>query len=103
MGNLLLSAAVLAEVHDVLSRDALRRYIDEGDLQDFLAALVREAEWVDPDVDVVACRDPKDDKFLTLAVAGQATYIVTGDRDLLVLDPFQQIRIVSPRMFLESQ
>jgi predicted nucleic acid-binding protein len=50
---------------------------------------------------VVACRDPKDDKVLSLAVSGRATHLITGDADLLVLDPFEADRIVTPRRFLE--
>ncbi|MDP6501994.1 MAG: putative toxin-antitoxin system toxin component, PIN family, partial [Planctomycetota bacterium] len=45
---------------------------------------------------------PKDDKFLELAVSGAASHIVTGDQDLLVLNPFRGISIVTPRQFLES-
>lgn len=50
---------------------------------------------------VRACRDPKDDKFLELAVSGNANYIVTGDKDLLVLSPFRGIPILTPAQFLE--
>jgi putative PIN family toxin of toxin-antitoxin system len=46
------------------------------------------------------CRDPQDDKFLTVAVSGHATYIVTGDQDLLVLQVFRKIRILTVRDFL---
>ena len=49
------------------------------------------------------CRDAKDDKFLEVAVNGKADYLITGDRDLLVLHPFREIQIVSPATFLESQ
>jgi len=48
------------------------------------------------------CRDPRDDKFLEAAVHGGADLIVTGDRDLLALDPFERIRIVTPVAFLEE-
>jgi predicted nucleic acid-binding protein len=51
---------------------------------------------------VTACRDPDDDKILALAVSGQADIIITGDADLLVLDPFQGVRILAPRAYLES-
>lgn len=47
------------------------------------------------------CRDPKDDKFLDVAINGQASCIVSGDNDLLVLDPFRGIEILTPRDFLE--
>ena len=101
-GKLLLSFATLAELYEVLSRKQLRRYVDEEDIRTFLAALTREAEWIDVDLQNRACRDPKDDKFLELAVSGRATHIVTGDKDLLALHPFRNIAIMSPTAFLES-
>ncbi|MFP5228332.1 MAG: putative toxin-antitoxin system toxin component, PIN family [Acidobacteriota bacterium] len=100
-GTILLSDAVLTELRDVLSRDKLRRYAEEEDVRDFLAGLATLCEWVDPDRDVTACRDPRDDKFLTLAVSGRATHLITGDADLLVLDPFEGVRILTPRQFVE--
>lgn len=51
---------------------------------------------------VVACRDPTDDKFLELAVNGHADLIVSGDADLLVLNPFRGIPILSAAAFLQS-
>ncbi|HWQ03511.1 MAG TPA: putative toxin-antitoxin system toxin component, PIN family [Candidatus Nitrosotenuis sp.] len=101
-GKILLSFSVLAELNEVLSRKQLRRFLDEEDVRLFLTALTREAEWVDVDVRIAACRDPKDDKFLKLAVSGRATHIITGDFDLLALHPFRGIRILSPDEFLKS-
>jgi uncharacterized protein len=49
---------------------------------------------------ITVCRDPKDDKFLELAVSGQANHIVSGDDDLLVLHPFRGVAIVTPAAFL---
>jgi putative PIN family toxin of toxin-antitoxin system len=92
-GTILLSFAILAELFEVLSRKQFRCYLDEGDVRRFLAALTREAQWIDVHVEITACRDPKDDKFLSLAVSGRATHIVTGDADLLALHPFQGIQI----------
>jgi uncharacterized protein len=51
---------------------------------------------------IVACRDPKDDKFLELAVNGHADLIVTGDADLLALNPFREISIVTPAAFVQA-
>ncbi len=99
-GKLLLSFALLAELYDVLSRQRFRRYIDEEDVRGFLAALTRESQWVETSAGIRLCRDPKDDKVLDLAVSGEARYIVTGDSDLLVLNPFQGIQILSPDHFL---
>lgn len=100
-GTVLLSFATLAELYEVLTRKQFRRYASEEDIRSFLAALTREAQWVDVDVQISACRDPKDNKFLELAVSGQATHIVTGDADLLTLNPFPRIEIVPPHRFLE--
>jgi uncharacterized protein len=69
----------------------------------FLAVMTREAQRIDVDVQITACRDPKDDKFLSLAVCGPATHIVTGDADLLALHPFQGVPIVAPSTFLEAE
>jgi predicted nucleic acid-binding protein len=49
---------------------------------------------------VRACRDPSDDKFLEVAVNGRADLIITGDRDLLELDPFMGIAILTPAAYL---
>jgi uncharacterized protein len=99
-GKLLLSFSVLAELCEVLSRKRFRKYIDEEDIRTFVAVLTREAEWVDVDIRITACRDPKDDKFLELAVSGRATHVVTGDSDLLALHPFQGIIITTPQTLL---
>ena len=50
---------------------------------------------------IAECRDPKDDKFLELAVYGSASCLITGDEDLLVLHPFRGIPILSAAQFLE--
>jgi putative PIN family toxin of toxin-antitoxin system len=49
---------------------------------------------------IEACRDPKDNKFLEAALAGDAHFLVTGDGDLLALDPFQRTTILNPASFL---
>jgi hypothetical protein len=48
------------------------------------------------------CRDPKDNKFLELAVSGKATCIVSGDSDLLVLNPFRGVAIMTPPEFVSG-
>lgn len=100
-GKLLLSYAVLAELCEVLARDRFRKYIDEEDIRIFVAALVQSAEWVDIATRVTTCRDPKDDKFLELAVSGRANFIVSGDDDLLAMGAFQGISVVSPASLLD--
>ena len=55
------------------------------------------------DSDRTGCRDRKNDKFLELAVNGNAELIVSGDQDLLILHPFSEISIVTVKDFLEMQ
>jgi uncharacterized protein len=100
-GRLLVSPATLQELHDVLKRGRFDKYIDEDERMEFLAVLVEEALLVEVTEAVVACRDPKDDKFLELAISGGATCIVTGDKDLLTLHPFRGIPIITPQTFLQ--
>ena len=64
--------------------------------------LMAEAELVAITERLAECRDPTDDKFLELAVNGQADLIMTGDKDLLVLNPFRGIPIVAPVIFVQG-
>ena len=95
--TLLYSAAVLDELIDVLGRNKIRRYVSPQSALDLVARFTAKAELVEITETIEASRDPDDDKFLELAVAGKADMIVTGDTDLLDLHPFRDIAILSPR------
>ena len=69
----------------------------------FLDWLAESLNFIEIRDTIVACRDAKDDKFLELAVNGNAELIVSGDEDLLILNPFQEIAIVTVRQFLEME
>ena len=97
---LLISEATRAELIDVLSRPRFDRYLPQEDRVDMLDSLMRQAESIDITHRITACRDPRDDKFLELAVSGHATHIISGDQDLLALHPFRGIPILTPRSFL---
>jgi uncharacterized protein len=99
--QILVSEPTLSELADVLSRPKFDPYITIEDRQQFFRLLTRVAEIVPITHRIQACRDPKDDMFLELAVNGRADLIVTGDRDLLVLSPFRSIPIISPARYLE--
>lgn len=100
--KILYSEAVLEEVVDVLARPRLqRRFPLRGrDREAVVDLIMLRGEAVEPRQKLAACRDPKDDKFLELAVEGRADVLVSGDDDLLVLHPFQGIPIVRPAEFL---
>lgn len=94
---------MVIELIDVLERAKFRDkyHIQPADIVVLVQLLQLRGQLVTPIHAVVACRDPKDDKFLTAAVAGMADCIVSGDADLLVLSPFEGIPVLSPAAFLE--
>jgi putative PIN family toxin of toxin-antitoxin system len=101
-GRILISVPVLLELAEVLSRKKLNKYLLEEERMRFLAALLKEAELVEITDAVTDCRDIKDNKFLELAVSGKADCIVSGDEDMLVLNPFRGIPILKPKEFLSG-
>lgn len=68
-----------------------------------LTELARAVREVKVTSSVTDCRDPKDNKFLALAVDAGAMAIVTGDNDLLVLNPYRSITICKASDFLTAQ
>lgn len=101
-GTILLSLPVFYELHAVLSRRRFDKYLLREERVQFLAALVKAAEIINITETISDCRDPKDNKFLELAVCGGASCVVSGDEDLLALNPFRGIAVVSPRTFLSD-
>jgi putative PIN family toxin of toxin-antitoxin system len=99
-GTVLISEALVAELVDVLAHPKFRAYVDLDEARSFVQALGGIAQLVTVTAHFQACRDPDDDKLLALALSGDADLLITGDADLLVLDPFQGVRILSPRRFV---
>lgn len=97
---LCISAAVLAEVTGVLARPRLLARIGTANTRAFIVLLDEQARRIEPQIRVAASRDATDNAYLELALAADAFAIVTGDRDLLALDPWRGIRIVTPAAFL---
>ncbi len=99
-GIVLASADTIEELDAVLRRPKFNRYLHEEERLLFLAAFIRAAKVVDVTSKVTECIDPKDNKFLELAVSGKAACIVSGDSDLLVLNPFRGVEILTPQGFI---
>ena len=100
-GGLLKSTATEREILNVLARPQFAAVTIPA-FRDGLAKMLAGAELVTVTERIAACRDPHDDKFLELAVDGRADLIVSGDRDLLALNPFRQIPIVTPAAFMHG-
>ena len=98
--SLALSQPVFDEVFDVLHRPRLARFIDADLRADLLDQLVSGTMWFEPTIVVTDCRDPKDNKYLELALAAQAATIVSSDQDLLALHPWRGTVIQRPAGYL---
>ncbi len=99
--HLLKSTITEQELFITLTRPRLATLVP-GQFREWLIAMFATAELVEIVEQIVACRDPKDDKFLELAVNGHADLIVSGDADLLVLNPFRGIPIIAPAAFVHG-
>ena len=101
-GVLIFSDPTFEELATRLKKPKFDRYVSQERRNELLADLEAVAEWTAINGVVQACRDPDDDKFLETALVAEADCIVTGDGDLLALDPFEHIRIVTAAGFLEA-
>lgn len=96
----LISEATMLELAEVLWRPKFERYVSPEAREQLLVQLSKAGEMIPILHTIRACRDPRDDKFLELAVNGAAQAILSGDADLLALHPFRSISIVSPAAWL---
>ena len=101
--DLVISQSLLSELVDkVENKLYLSRRISRAVLNDFVRILEQNAihaPFLTGNIFAIS-RDPKDDYLIMDAVLSDAAFLVTGDRDLLVLDPLGSLRILSPQEFL---
>jgi putative PIN family toxin of toxin-antitoxin system len=98
--EVVISPQLWLEMEQVLLRPKFDRIVLLEERQEFLRLLLSQAIVVRPINRHHICRDPKDDMIIDAAVAGQAAAIVTGDKDVLALNPFQGIAVLTPADFL---
>lgn len=96
----LISRETMEELKRVLMYPKIAKLLkwSSTDVESFISSIELIAEEVDAAFRVldIECRDPDDIKFLSLAVAGRADFLVTGDEDLLVLKTIADIPVLSP-------
>jgi uncharacterized protein len=103
-GRLVMSESCLQEFSEVIFRKKFDAYFpDESERLEIIEKVERSSLIFFPEERIKICRDVKDDKFLELAVASNASCIISGDKDLLILHPFRDIFILTPADFLKSQ
>ena len=98
--KLVVSVEIVNEYEEVLSN--LLNH--QQDLVDRILETIRmHSEYVQPvKLPKAICRDPNDEMFLMAALAGKVDYIVSGDKDLLVLNNTLNLNVVNPRQFLDA-
>ncbi|HWZ15908.1 MAG TPA: putative toxin-antitoxin system toxin component, PIN family [Mucilaginibacter sp.] len=101
-GELLFSEATFLEFELVLFRKKFDKYFSKEERLQIIEKIHNEAVFIPVTSNLQISRDSKDDKFLNLATDANASCIITGDKDLLVLHPFGNISILSPGDFLST-
>ena len=94
------SSATFNEFVETFTRPKFDKYVSTKARLDAISLLERSSQLVEVSIKVNDCRDPKDNKFLELALTVKSNCIITGDKDLLVLHPFQGIPVLSAAVFL---
>ena len=100
-GVLLFSNETFEELRSRFHHPKFDRYVGREVRAVYLAQLEAVSEWVSIAGAKLGCRDPDDDKLLETALMGEADCLVTGDRDLLEMSPFNDIPILTPAGFLD--
>ncbi len=97
--QLVLSPDLLMELEEVVKRAKFE--LDGREVESFIGFIKRRSIKVIPSERITLCRDPKDNLVLESVIVIKVDFIVTGDRDLLILSPFREIPIITPAKFLE--
>jgi uncharacterized protein len=98
--TLLLSRVTFLELASRLARPKFDRYRTREQMDRYLEWLAELAEWIKPSIRITDCRDPDDNRFLEVLVAGDGELLITGDPDLLELHPYEGRPILTPADFL---
>jgi len=98
--KLIISSLLLEELVEVLSRPEWLRALAVQDRRELLTVIHEAAGLIQPAQRISVCRDPEDNALLECAL-GNADCLVTGDNDLLVLNPFRGLQIIRPAEFLK--
>ncbi len=95
----LFSDDLFNELLEVLKRLKFKKYFSDNAIEALVSVLYEKVELIKINQNFNDCRDPKDNFLLDLSVSGYADYLVTGDVDLLVLNPFHGVKVISYQSF----
>lgn len=95
------SGSTYTELAEVLERPKFAKYLTELERETFLSLVAQASLPVDVHSIITDCVDPKDNKFLELAIDANATIIVSGDAHLLTMHPYRTVTILFPAAFMQ--
>jgi uncharacterized protein len=101
--ELMFSDETWDELAQVFQREKFEQHLPLGTRLSVLADLAARITVIRPTSVITDCRDPKDNKFLALALDGNVATIISGDADMKALNPWRGIGIVSPEEFVRSR
>jgi putative PIN family toxin of toxin-antitoxin system len=99
---LIFSNELLEEFIDVVSRPKFKKYFSKKDIEKFLEYFDQFGELVKVKSDIKICRDEKDNFLLNLSVDSNAEFLITGDKDLLILEKIETTKIITFSEFIEQ-
>ena len=99
--TLLFSDALWSELDEVLARPKFKKYFTPEQAKRLVQTLLMRSQKINVQSQVAISRDMDDDYLLALCLDSAADFLITGDRDLLTLDPFGPVRIVPLAVFCE--
>jgi uncharacterized protein len=99
---LVFSQELIDEIVEVTQRSKFRKYFALDDIESLLLKIRTRAIFVNVTSLTTACRDPKDNFLLSLAVDSKATHLVTGNKDLLILEKFGRTKILTITEYLSQ-
>lgn len=97
--TLVITQQLLDEIVNVTTRKKLKKYFPKESVINLIELLTTIAEYIEITPTHFINRDPKDNFLLDLIDISKADYLVTGDKDLLELNPFQSATILTPSDF----
>ena len=101
--KLVFSEELITEFIEVSNRIKFRRYFPLSDLEELIESIETYSIFVGVKTNIALCRDAKDNFLLSLAVDGNADFLLTGDKDLLVLQKVENTTIITISDFLLLQ
>ncbi|MFN7118192.1 MAG: putative toxin-antitoxin system toxin component, PIN family [Saprospiraceae bacterium] len=93
--TILMTAELLAEIENTAARPKFSKYINPSEILAYLQIIQNRVDFILSETILHICRDPNDDYLLAICHDGEIEYFITGDKDLLLHDPFENTRILT--------